>query len=88
MQLPPMPDLGPIRFIPNESEPEAPLVNVAGIVRMARGAGTPEGERVYRAFVAAWDRMKEGSGSDTDKQMAALKESFAAIGIRVVTGVH
>ncbi len=84
LPLPPMPNLGPTSAIPDPNDPEGYLLNIAGVIAIASECETPQSERVYRSFCAAWDRIRLSPGTEAQKQGFALQEAFASIGTNIV----
>lgn len=51
------PPLTPFSATPNPEDPESYLLNVSFCVQLARDAGTPQGDALYRAFVSEWHAL-------------------------------
>lgn len=75
------PDLGPARTLRDDRVPGGVLVNLAGILKMAKEAGTPKAAAFHDAFSLAYERVAGLPMTETVKQQAALREALAVCGM-------
>ena len=83
LTFPVAPDLGPVKTVNDDSVEGGVLINVAGVVELARNGRTPQARRIYREFCKTWDVVKDGPGTEGDKQFMALRHALTVIGLNI-----
>ena len=68
------PDLGPVQTFDYQGEP---MINMAGVLAMARTGATPEAKLFYRSFSAAYASLQGSPLSDRERQWQALRGAWA-----------
>lgn len=74
------PPLTPFSATPNPEDPESYLLNVSFCVQLARDAGTPQGDALYRAFVSEWHALHGQPLSPEKREEVAWRAACAKVG--------
>lgn len=64
------------------------LVNIAGVVEIARTGGTLKSTAFYEAFVIAYERVAALPMTDIAKQKAAFEEARVVAGLPEITDIE
>lgn len=79
--IPSVPDLGPVHV--RHHEDAGLVINVAGVIDLARTGGTPKARKVYREFLKAFEELRDAPLSDGKRQFEALRIALATIGVNI-----
>jgi hypothetical protein len=74
------PPLSKLEAIPNPDDPGSYLCNIAMTIRLAKDAGTPQGDRFYRTYVAAYHALNGQPLSHKAREEQAFLTTAAKCG--------
>ena len=74
------PPLTKLQAIPNPDDPEGYLCNIPMTIRLAKDAGTPQGDAFYRAFLVEWHALTGQPISAEAREEVAFLAAAAKVG--------